>query len=128
MPGELKECGIFCDLLWSPCGDGEHVTSRATEDPAFTVTGYTRWVALACMLDEIRFYAACLSPGSASWCWTGEQPNRVAAIEAESEDSELAVFESVADAVTFSVNYLGGAALRDIDVVRIKPPFARYKR
>jgi hypothetical protein len=40
------------------------------------------------------------------------------AIEAESEDSELGVFESVADAVTFSVNYLGGAALRDIDVVR----------
>ena len=127
MPGEVQDVGLFADLAWPPCGDSEYVLSRRTADPAFTITGYTRYVALACIIDEIRFFAGRIEPGTPSWWWSGERPDQVAAINAESEDYELAVLESVSDAVTFTLAYLGGTALRDIDVIRVRPTTERYQ-
>jgi hypothetical protein len=125
VPGVLEEVGAFADLSWPPCGDGANIMSRVTEDPAFTITSRTRYVALAWIIDEIRFYAARIEPGAPSWRWSGERPDQVAAIEAESEDYGLAIFATVEDAVTFTVWYLGGAPLHEIGVARIKPTTER---
>jgi len=126
LPGDLEETSAFGDLLWPPSGGGAYLMSRVTEDPAFTVTSATRLVAFAWIIDEIRFYAARIEPRSPSWWWSGERPEQVAAIEAESEDSEMAIFATVEDAATFTIHYLGGALLREIEVVRIKPTTERY--
>ena len=127
MPGELLEVGLFGDLAWPPSGDSEYMLSRVSADPAFTITGYTRTVALARIIDEIRFFAGRIEPGTPSWWWSGERSDQVAAINAESEKHELAIFESVDDAVTFAVAYLGGAELHDIGVIRITPTTERYR-
>ncbi len=127
IPGVLAECGTFGDLLWPPCGDRAYVASRATADPAFTLTGYSRLVALARVLDEIRFYAAAIPQGATDWWWSGEEPQRVAAVRTESDRYELAIFKTLPDAVTFTVRYLGGAVLAEIDVVRITPTPERYR-
>jgi hypothetical protein len=39
--------------------------------------------------------------------WSGEDPVRIAAVKAESNEWERAILASVADAVTFAVRYLG---------------------
>ena len=122
--GSLGTCGPFADLLWPPCGDRDYVLARTDADPAFTLTGYSRWVALGRILDEIRFYAGPIPEGAPRWWWSGEDPSRVAAVEAEENGCELAIFESVADAVTFTVSYLGGVGFCDIAVVRITPTHA----
>jgi hypothetical protein len=103
------------------------VRSLVAADPAFTITGDTRYVALAWIIDEIRFFAGRIEPGTPRWWWSGERSDQVAAINAESEDYELAIFESVSDAVTFTLAYLGGSSLHDISVVRIKPTTERYE-
>ena len=126
MPGELEEIGAFADLLWPPFGDGAYVRSRVTEDPAFTIKSRTRYVVLAWIIDEIRFYAARIEPGSPSWWWSGERPEQLAAIEAESDDREMAIFATIADAATFTIRYLGGEPLREIGVARDKPTAERY--
>jgi hypothetical protein len=127
MPGELEDVGVFADLMWPPCGDSEYAMSRLIEDPAFTITGYTRYVALACVFDEVRFFAAPIEPGSPDWWWSGERSEQAAAIDAESDEHEMAIFGSVNDAVTFVLAYLGGTSLRDVDVPRIKPTIERYE-
>ena len=127
MPGELEEIGAFADLLWPPFGDGAYVTSRVTEDPAFTLKSRTRYVALAWIIDEIRFFAARIEPGSPSWWWSGERPEQVAAIESESEDHELAIFATIADVLTFTIRYLDRAPLNEVEVARIKPTAERYE-
>jgi hypothetical protein len=106
---------IFGDLLWPPFGDIDDLVWH-NEDPAFTLTGHSRWVARGRILDEIRFYAAPIP---------GDAPSRVAAVRAEPNRFELGILESVVDAVTFTVTYLDGVDLRDIDVVRVKPASAR---
>jgi hypothetical protein len=51
----------------------------------------------------------------------GSHARRLA--QAESDYSELAILTSVADAVTLTVEYLGGAPLREINVPRLPPPW-----
>lgn len=82
--------------------------------------GYSRWVVFQRVVGEIRFYAAPLPEGAQAWWWSGEGPDRVAAVKAEPYESELDVLRSVADAVTLAVEYLGGKPLRDIAVARIR--------
>lgn len=125
--GKIEMCGCFGDLMWPPYGDRDYVISRVTVDPAFMITSYARYVALARILDEIRFFAARIEPGAPSWWWSGEDPNRVAAVQAESEQYEMAILLSVTDAVRFTHSYLSGASLDAIDVVRVRPSIARYQ-
>jgi hypothetical protein len=40
---------------------------------------------------------------------------------------DLAILESVADAVRFTHSYLSGTSLAAIDVVRVRPSIARYE-
>ena len=125
LPGSLKISSLG-DLLWPPCGDINYIFTRDA-DPAFTVTGYSRWVAMNDD-DEIRYFAGPIPEGVPPWWWSGEAPARVAAVKAETDWGELAILGSVADAVTFTVSYLGGDRFSDIGVVRIKPgPAARVR-
>jgi hypothetical protein len=128
VPGEVGVSVTFADLEWEPFGaEGESLddTLAARErDPAFTVTGYSRWVAFARIRGEIRYWAAPIPEGAPAWWWTGEDPARRAAVEAEPEQCELAVLGSVADAVTLTAEYLGGAPLGEIRVARTPPPWA----
>ena len=126
IPGELIHCGVYPDLMWPPCGDAEYFMSRVTEDPAFRVMGYTRFVMLGWVIDEIRFYASRIEAGDVPWWFSGEDSARVAACEAEADEHELAIFETMGDAVTFTISYLGGVPLKDIAVPRIKPTPQRY--
>lgn len=93
-------------------------------DPAFTIVGHTRYVALARILDEIRFFAGRVEPLTPPW-WSGSA--RAAEVSAESEEHELAIFETIGDAVLFSVRYLSGTALREIEIPRTKPTSTRYQ-
>jgi len=119
LPGELEECGCFGDLMWSPNGGGFDLLRRMEEDPAFEVVGYSRWVAFARICNEVRFYAGPLPQGAWDWYWSGEYPERVAALDAEPDVNELGVLPSPTAAVTFAVEYLGGTPLKEIDVRRI---------
>ena len=124
--GEVEECGMFGDLEWPPNGaDTGEMWPRCERDPAFTVTGYSRWLAFARICGEIRYYAAPFPGGTRDWWWDGSDPARVAAVEAEPDESEMAILASVADAVTLTAAYLDGAALREIGVPRTRPSFAR---
>jgi len=126
-PGKIDICGCFGDLMWTPHGDLDHVKSLPMVDPAFTITSYTRYVALARIVDEIRFFATRIEPGAPSWWWSGEDPDRVTAVQAESPHYEMAILESVADAVRFTHSFLSGTSLAAIDVVRVRPSIARYE-
>jgi hypothetical protein len=54
-PGTIEVCGVFGDLMWRPCrGDLRSLHM----DPAFMIISYTRHVAVARVVDEIRFFAA----------------------------------------------------------------------
>jgi hypothetical protein len=47
-PGEIKIVVMFGDLMWGPIGEPPRgMFERAQADPAFQVTSYTRYVALA---------------------------------------------------------------------------------
>lgn len=126
-PGQIEMCGWFGDLMWTPCGDLDYVKSLPKVDPAFTITSYARYVALARIVDEIRFFAARIAPGVPPWWWSGEDPDRVTAVQAESPHHEMAILESVADAVRFTHSYLSGTSLAAVDVVRVRPSIARYE-
>ena len=111
--------GVFGDLLWPPGGDSaEDVFARAEADPAFTITAFSRWVALARIFDEIRFYAAPIPEGATPWWWTGERPARVDAIKAEPDEYELGSFATVSNAVAFTSAYLTGSRLHAIATER----------
>jgi hypothetical protein len=122
LPGELEEAGGFCDLAWRPpSGKRFDVGHYITEDPAIVVIGYSRWVAFWRIEGEIRYYAARNPPGAQPWYWSGENPARVAAVDAESDYYEIAILRSVQDAVLLTTEYLSGKSLADIEVTRIKP-------
>lgn len=124
LPADPEESLVFGDLEWEPNGaDSEDFWPARERDPAFTVTGWSRWVAFARILGEIRFYAAPIPAGAPPWYRTGEDPARTAAVDAEPDESELAVLSTVADAVTLTVEYLGGTPLRDVGVPRTPPPW-----
>lgn len=89
--GEIKPCGVFGDLVWSPYGDIRNLSERAGTDPAFTITAYTRYVALARLVGEIRFFAAPIAEGAPSWWWNGQDPDRVAAVKSEPDTHEMAI-------------------------------------
>jgi hypothetical protein len=129
-PGKIEICVTFGDLMWPPCGEAggmRDMLERAKADPAFTITAYTRYVALARVVDEIRFFAAPIAAGAPSWWWNGQAPDRVAAVKAEPDIHEMAILKRVTDAVRFTQRYLAGTSLDAIDVVRIRPTAARYK-
>jgi hypothetical protein len=121
LPGTLEICGVFCDLLWEPCGRGD-LLARTEREPAFVLTAYARFLALARVFGEIRYYAAPIPEGAPSWWWSGEDPARVDAVKAEQQPGhELGILHDVADAVTFAIEYLGGSSFRTIQVRRSGP-------
>jgi hypothetical protein len=124
-PGEIEICGMFGDLMSGPLG-GPGVFERAQADPAFQVTSYTRYVVLARIVDEIRFFAARIPPGTRPWWWSGQDPARVAAVEAEPDCYEMGVLAGIADAIRFMHSYLTGTALEAVDLVRSRSSGVRY--
>src|SRR5262249_32207670 len=94
---------------------------------SFAIVGYTRFVVLSWVIDEIRFQASRIEAGDFPWWLSGEDPARVAACQAEPDEHEMAILDTLADAVAFTLSYLEGKALRESDVVRIKPTPARYE-
>ena len=53
--GKIDEVGSFADLVWPPpSGDPFNIMRFRTEDPAFVVIGYSRWVAFWRIENEIR--------------------------------------------------------------------------
>jgi hypothetical protein len=126
MPGEIEICGMFGDLMWSPLGEPGGVFERAKADPAFLVRGYTRYVALARIVDEMRFFAGRIPPGAPPWWWSGQDPARVAAVEAEPDCYEMGVLARVADVVRFTHSYLTGTVLEAVDVIRSPSFGVRY--
>jgi hypothetical protein len=125
-PGEIEICGMFGDLMWSPLGEPCDVLERAKADPAFLVRAYTRHVALARIVDEIRFFAGRIQPGAPPWWWSGQDPARVAAVEAEPDCYEMGVLAGIADAVRFAHSYLTGTALEAVDMIRSRSAGVRY--
>jgi len=117
LPASLEICGIFGDLLWPPAPDFAFLLS----DPAFTLTGYSRGMALARIHGDIRFFAGPLPEGGFPWWWSGENPARRAAVEAEPWACELGILETVGDAVSFAIRYLSGTDLGRIEIVRVPP-------
>jgi hypothetical protein len=119
LPGELQECLMFGDLEWPPNSiGGEDVLARIVREPAFTVSGHTRWLAFARICNEIRYYAAPLPTGATAW--RASDPERRAAIDAEPDEYELGIVPSVADAVALALEYLGGPTLASISVPRTR--------
>lgn len=124
LPAEPEACLVFGDLEWEPNGGGtEEFWAARERDPAFTVTGYSRWVALARILGEIRFYAAPIPAGAPAWYRSGEDAARAVAVDAEPDESELAVLPGVSEAVTLTLDYLAGTPLRAVRVPRTPPPW-----
>ena len=65
-------------------------------------------MAFARISGEIRYYAAALPPGAGdTWYWSGTDPERKAAVDAERDYYELAILTSVADAVRLTIEYSG---------------------
>ena len=110
-------CGTFGDLLFG-VDDASYVLWVSAHDPAFVLTGYSRQMAFGRILGEIRFYAGPITAGAPKWWWTGEDPDRVAAVEAEDDRHEIGALRSVADAVTLAAAYMRGEPLDRIDVPR----------
>ena len=125
--GKVETCGLFGDLCWRPHGDADYLWSRRAKDPAFTIEGYARMIALARILDDIRYYAAPIVEGAPSWWWSGADPDRVAAVRAEPYEYELGRFSTIADAVRFAHSYLAGVPFGSLDVPRWRPAGSRYE-
>jgi hypothetical protein len=119
----IEEWGVGGGILWPPYGD----ILAPSADPGFLVIGYTRQVNAGRILGELRAYSEPIAAGVPTWWWSGEDPARVASVEAEADEREAAIFETVVDLVTFTLRYLGGIPLADIDVPRIKPSAERYR-
>lgn len=102
--GKIEEVGSFADLVWPPSsGDPFNVMRFRTEDPAFVVIGYSRWVGFWRIENEIRYYAAPNVPGAQAWYRTGEDPNRVAAVDAEIDESEISILPTVEDVLLLTM-------------------------
>lgn len=131
---ELRECCVFVDLMWTPLGHedaeasdprarAEAFDARAKADPAFTVEGYSRYLALARICQEIRYYAG---PHLVyADVWSRADPQRREVIRLEEDKHEIGILPTVMDAVRFTEQYLVGRALREIDVARKPPPWFR---
>jgi hypothetical protein len=123
IPGEVEICGGFADFgFWPREYELEEVVVREHLDPAFKVVGYSRYVVLARIAGEIRCYAAPIPPPMAV-PWYRSDPARMAAMEAEVERRWLGMLTSVADAVTLTCAYLGGASIEEIAVTRLPQPW-----
>lgn len=120
--GKARLVGMFLELMWDPfhelavvirsAGASAAVQAMMEKDPAFVVEGVTRFVALARLGGEIRYFAAPIPKG------TRADPDRAAAIEEEVERSESGVLASADDAVTFVYEYLLGATFEQVSVKR----------
>jgi hypothetical protein len=120
--GKIEEVGVFGDFVWPPrSGDPFNMMRFATEDPAFVVIGYSRWVGFWRIENEIRYYAAPNVPGAQAWYWTGEDANRVAAVDAEIDESEIGMLPMVEDVLLLTMEYLSGSRLAEIPAPRSKP-------
>lgn len=109
----VEECFMFGDLEWTP--QGPDVLERARRDPALLAFGRTRYVALARIAGEIRYFAAPVQPGT-------DFAKHVAVcadkLDLEREGHEAGVVDSVPTAVDLVDAYLRGDALSKITVHR----------
>jgi hypothetical protein len=120
LPGKLEKVGA-CHLSWRPPSGAKFDFGHyVSEDPAIVVFGYSRCVAFWRIEGEIRYDAARIVPGAHPWYWSGEDPERVAAVDAESDYHEVGTLNSVEDAVVLTIKYLTGTPLIDISAARTK--------
>ena len=56
-----------------------------------------------------------------TWYRTGEDPNRVTAVDVEIDEYEIGVLPTVEDVVLLTMEYLRGSRFSAISVVRSKP-------
>lgn len=101
--GLKRERLVFADLIWDSMSSRE-VLALAHNDPAFTVEGESRLVALHRVGSEIRYWAGPLMSllrehGSDPW-------------------EEMGILGCVEDAVCLVEEYLSGHKLEDIAVKR----------
>ena len=113
---EISECGYFLDLEWEPNDGLDGMLARRARDPAFTVTGWTQLV-FARICGEIRCYASPLVLGD--WYWSGADPKRRAALDAEPQVHGCAVLNDVEEAVRLTTDYLAGVALESLHARRV---------
>jgi len=116
---EIEEVGAFLDLIWPPCGNTPVVIERSMNDPAFEVSGYSRYVAFARVFGEIRFYASPIEPFTRDWYRTDKERTR--AVDDEPDATEIGILRSVADAVAITESYIAGSSFGTIDVPRYAP-------
>lgn len=119
--GQARIVGMFLELMWDPfhelaavirsAGASAAVQAMMEKDPAFVVEGVSRFVALARLGGEIRYFAAPIPKGTRG-------AERAAAIEEEPERSEIGVLASVEDAVSFVNEYLLGGTFEQLSVKR----------
>lgn len=109
----VETSAVFGDFCWAPMPSPCHPRVLYA-DPVAVFTAFTRFAAVGRYLDQIRMSAGPLLEGAYPWWWDGSQPARRAAIEAEPEERQIAILESVADAATVVHGYLGGASLREL--------------
>ena len=120
LPGKLENVGA-CGLSW-PLPSGANLDFRhyVPKDPAIAVVGYSRYVIFWRIEGEIRYEAGPLPQGAEPWYFSGEDPKRIAAANAESKYREIGILNSVEDAVELTIEYLNGKALVDILAARTK--------
>jgi hypothetical protein len=118
-PLEIVDCGVFGDLLWPPYGSREELLA----DPAFVVTGYTRYAAFERIVGEIRYFAAPIVGGAPSWWRDPDHAARAAAVLAEPDEWEMGRIATVGEAAAFTTSYLACTPLDRIVVSRaVKGP------
>ena len=118
LPGKLEKVG-GCGLPL-PTGANLGFGHYVREDPAIVVVGYSRYVIFWRIEGEIRYEAGPLPQGAEPWYFSGEDPKRIAAANAESKYREIGILNSVEDAVELTIEYLNGKALVDIPAARTK--------
>jgi hypothetical protein len=117
LPGKIRVCGSFADLIWDAQGFQHALSSDS--DPAFTVVGYTRWLAFVRIGAEIRYFAGPL-PRDRLCDWYREDPDeaRFEAVGLEAHVQERGRLNSVDAAGALAESYLAGTSLKDIPVER----------
>lgn len=118
LPGALTNIGSFADLMWGLASAARFFEQMDT-DPAFLVTGYTRYLAFARINAEIRYYAGPLVDSKMSF-WYQESPDdaRLAAVREELDVAEIGIVKSVEAAGALAEQYLAGSPLHAIAVER----------
>jgi hypothetical protein len=118
LAARLEVVGMFADLYWSAPG-GLDLLAYCLAEPAFTIAGYSRWVAFQRLNEEIRYYAAALPAHTDVTKDAERDPARLAAIAAEADYSELGICPTVDDAVSFTEAYLSGLPLAQLKGKRV---------